>query len=229
MSLTTDLWRAVAHPRGTWSSAHRWADLARAARVSYADIMRYRRELKDNEWFQTHLAQSLPKITYSFPEAAEVYTVIRAVKPAVVLETGVASGLSSAHILLAMAKNHVGTLYSVDLPNVQQGSVLPDGRPTGWIVPADMRARWTLQLGDARQLLPQVLRSLLRIDLFLHGSDHSYEHMMFEFELVRPRLAAGAVLMSDDTHLHTAWDDFCARHGFRPARVGHLGITRTSR
>lgn len=229
MSLTTDLWKAVSHPRGTWGSVHRWADLARAARVRYADVMRYRRELQDNEWFQSHVTRAMPKVTYSFPEAAEVYTIIRAIKPAVVLETGVASGLSSAHILLAMAKNHVGALHSVDLPNVQEGSVLPDGRPTGWIVPIELRARWTLQLGNARELLPRMLRDLPRVDLFLHDSDHSYDHMTFEFELVRPRLAAGAVIMSDDTHLHSAWDDFCTCYGLRPSRVGHLGITRTSR
>jgi hypothetical protein len=34
------------------------------------------------------------------------------------------------------------------------------------------------------------------------------------------------MLLSDDTHLHAAWDDFCAKHGLRPGRVGHLGVTR---
>ena len=83
-----------------------------------------------------------------------------------------------------------------------------------------------MQLGDARELLPRLLARLDRVDLFLHDSDHSYEAMLFEFEQAYPKLAPGGLLLSDDTHLHTAWDDFCAKHGLRPGRLGHLGVTR---
>jgi len=60
----------------------------------------------------------------------------------------------------------------------------------------------------------------------LHDSDHSYENMAFEFEQAFPKLKHGGLLMSDDTHLHAAWDDFCAKHGLRPTRIEHLGVTR---
>ena len=33
-------------------------------------------------------------------------------------------------------------------------------------------------------------------------------------------------LVADREFLHTAWDDFCGRHGLRAGRVGHLGVTR---
>ena len=122
-----------------------------------------------------------------------------------------------------------GTLYSIDLPNVQQHSGLPEGRTSGWIVPDSLRGRWKLRLGDTWKLLPELLGTLDRVDLFLHDSDHSYEAMIFEFEQAFPRLEQGGLLMSDDTHLHTAWDDFCAKHGLRPTRVGHLGVTRKAR
>ena len=228
-SLARDLWRVFAHPRRAWNSLQHWALVARHADLSRADVMRYRRELRDDEEFQSHLARCLADVPYLFPGAAELYVIVRASKPTVIVETGVASGVSSAHILRALAANGSGTLHSIDLPNVQEGSVLPQGRTSGWMVPASLRDRWRLYLGDSRVLLPELLKSLDHVDLSLHDSDHSYESMSFEFAQAFPRLAHGGLLMSDDVHLHTAWDDFCAKHDLRPTRVGHLGVTRKRR
>jgi predicted O-methyltransferase YrrM len=225
-TLSHNLLRACAHPRDAWNSLRHWALLAQYAQLPYADVMRYRLELRDNKEFQAHLERCRSEIQYIFPEAAELYVVVRAAKPKVVVETGVASGISSAHILLALAANGAGTLHSIDFPNVQQGSMLPQGRTSGWIVPEALRGRWMLQLGHSRELLPDLLRTLDQVDLFLHDSDHSYQGMWFEFEQALPRLKHGGLLMSDDTHLHSAWDDFCAKHHLRPTRIGHLGVTR---
>jgi methyltransferase family protein len=226
---TSDLWRTFASPRRAWNSLQRWALFASHADLRYADVMRYRRELFDDREFQGHLERCLADVPYAFPGAAELYIVVRAVKPDVIVETGVASGLSSAHILRALAVNGTGVLHSIDLPNVQEGSVLPDGRTTGWIVPDSLRERWSLHLGDARKLLPEVLGRFDHIDIFLHDSDHSYEHMLFEYEQALPRLEHGGLLMSDDIHLQSAWDDFCAKHDLPPTRVGPLGVTRKPR
>ena len=228
-SLAHDVRRAFVNPRGAWNLLRRWALLAHHADLPYAELMRCRRELRNDREFQGHIERCLRDVHYVLPEAAELYAVVRAMKPGVIVETGVASGLSSAHILRALAANGAGTLHSIDLPNVQQGSVLPEGRTSGWIVPDSLRGRWKLHIGDTRELLPGLLGTLGRVDIFLHDSDHSYEAMSFEFEQAFPRLEYGGLLMSDDTHLHTAWDDFCAKHGLRPTRVGHLGVTRKPR
>jgi len=209
-SFAYDLRRAIARPRRALNVFCRWTLLAHHA---------------DHE-FQSHLARCHRDVHYIMPEAAELYAIVRAAKPRVIVETGVASGLSSAHILRALAANGAGTLYSIDLPNVQEGSVLPKGRTSGWIVPDSLRDRWKLQLGDTWVLLPDLLRTLDRLDLFLHDSDHSYEAMVFEYEQAFPKLEPGGLLLSDDTHTHSAWDDFCAKHSLRPGRVGHLGLTR---
>ena len=228
-SLAHDCGRAFVNPLGAWNVLRRWALLAHHAELSYAEVMRYRRELRNDREFQGHLQRCLADVHYALPEAAEIYAVVRAIKPGVIVETGVASGLSSAHILRALAANGTGTLHSIDLPNVQQGSVLPKGRTSGWIVPDALRGRWKLHIGDTRKLLPELLGTLDHLDIFLHDSDHSYEAMSFEFEQAFPRLEYGGLLMSDDTHLHSAWDDFCVKHDLRPTRVGHLGVTRKPR
>lgn len=228
-TLTHDLLRACASPRRALHSLRHWALLSHHAKLPYADVLRYRQELATDHAFKGHISRCLADVPYIFPEAAELYVIVRAAKPRVMVETGVASGISSAHILRAMERNGEGTLHSIDLPNVQQGSVLPKGRASGWIVPEDLRERWRLRLGDARSLVPKVLKALDRIDIFLHDSDHSYEHMMFEYGEAWPRLARNGLLLSDDTHLHGAWDDFCRKQGARPGKLGHLGVTRKER
>ena len=227
--LAGDIGRAFRSPHRAWNALRHWALLARHANLPYAELMRYRRELLDDGEFQDHLQRCRVDVHYVFSGLPELYAVIRAAKPAVIVETGVASGMSSAHILRALAANQRGTLHSIDLPNVQHGSVLPQGRATGWIVPYSLRGRWRLNIGDSRQLLPEILQALGRIDLFLHDSDHSYENMSFEFEQALPRLEPGGLLLSDDSHLHSAWDDFCKKHDLYPTRVAHLGITRKPR
>jgi predicted O-methyltransferase YrrM len=224
--LAGDVARAFRSPHRAWASLRHWALLARHASLPYTALMRYRRELLDDGKFQNHLKRCREDVHYVFSGLPELYAIVRAVKPRVIVETGVASGMSSAHILRALAANNRGTLHSIDLPNVQDGSVLPQGRATGWIVPYSLRGRWKLSIGDSRELLPEVLQALGHIDVFLHDSDHSYENMSFEFEQALPRLEPGGLLLSDDTHLHAAWDDFCTKHDLYPTRVAHLGVTR---
>jgi len=136
------------------------------------------------------------------------YAVIRAAKPNCVLETGVANGVSSAYLLLAMERNQKGALYSID---VNDGSFLPSGKQVGWIVPAWLRERWTLRLGDARELLPRVLAELKSLDIFIHDSLHTYDHMKFEYEQAYPYLRDGGILISDDALWNSAFPEFTDR------------------
>jgi len=47
----------------------------------------------------------------------KLYNLIRDTRPSIVVETGVASGVSTAYILQALEDNRKGKLYSIDLPN----------------------------------------------------------------------------------------------------------------
>lgn len=221
-----DLIRAARNPGLAWSYVRRWALLARFAGLPYAEVRRFRRELIGDQSFQSHLERGLGEARGGFGRAAELYVVVRAAKPETMVETGVASGVSSAHILQAMAKNGKGTLHSVDLPNAAAGAQIPEGRGAGWIIPEALRSRWRLSLGDSREILPRVLDGLPAVDVFFHDSDHSYESMMLEFEAALPKVRSGGLILSDDTHYHRAWDDFCAKHALPPTRVVHMGLTK---
>jgi predicted O-methyltransferase YrrM len=145
-----------------------------------------------------------------------LYCAVRALKPAVVIETGVASGVSSWVILNALRRNGRGTLRSIDLPNHDTNrNYLVGAREPGWVVPDVLREMWSLQLGSARELLPAMVRAGGTVDLFFHDSDHSYDHMKFEFDTVLPSMRSGALIVSDDIQTNEAFAEFTASHGLR--------------
>ena len=80
-----------------------------------------------------------------------VETVVRALRPATMVETGVARGYTSAAALGAMEEVGHGRLLSIDLPSMRRDGV-PDGE-IGSAVPDAVRKRWTLRLGPSRRLL----------------------------------------------------------------------------
>jgi predicted O-methyltransferase YrrM len=134
---------------------------------------------------------------------AILYCVIRKMKPSKVVETGVASGASTAYLLKALQMNGDGNLYSVDLPTHmskarRNSSPIPDDKETGWAIPATLIGRWHLVLGDASTELPKLLNELGDIDVFHHDSTHRYEHQKLEYETAWAHLSKAGLLMSDD-------------------------------
>jgi hypothetical protein len=126
-----------------------------------------------------------------------LYALVRLIRPKVILETGVHDGLSSAVMLRALDRNADGYLVSIDLPSTD----LPADAPgPGWLVPDNLRARWQLHLGDARDLLPPLAIEHAPIGLFFHDSDHSQEHQEFEFRTVKPHMVDHGVVMSDQDY-----------------------------
>jgi predicted O-methyltransferase YrrM len=137
-----------------------------------------------------------------------IYFFVRCLQPAVMVETGVAHGVSSWTILNAMHKNGKGKLYSIDLPDLDTKKVFNVGNYSaepGWVVPDELRYRWELHLGSATELLLPLLQRLGKTDIFYHDSDHSYEHMKFEFHTAVQYIRPGGLLISDDVHHHHAF------------------------
>ena len=133
------------------------------------------------------------------------YAVVRALAPRVVVETGVANGVSSAYILLALNRNATGSLHSIEIGD---STLLPPGRGVGWVVPEWLRNRWTLHIGDTKWKLPEVLKDVGDVDIFIHDSLHTYEHMWLEFQLAYPHLKPGSVLLADDALWNSAFAEF---------------------
>ncbi len=133
-----------------------------------------------------------------------LYLLIRLTQPDTVIETGVSSGASSTYILRSLHDNNRGRLYSIDLPPEN----LPEGKESGWIVPQYLRNRWSLHIGDSKELLEPLLDSVGEIDCFMHDSLHTYEHMLWEFRTVWKHLRSGGLLLSHDVGANDAFLDF---------------------
>ncbi len=138
----------------------------------------------------------------------ELFAIVRLLRPDHIVEAGVSSGVSSAHFLAALRRNKRGRLHSIDLPLRQKGPTLsktesqvavPPGCDSGWAVPDRLRERWDLRVGPSQELLPKLVEELDGVGVFLHDDLHTPAHLTFELETIRSRLAAGAVVLADNT------------------------------
>ena len=155
-------------------------------------------------------------------DALFLYWLVRQAKPRTIVQTGVCNGLSAALMMLALVKNGPeGRLKAIDLPAVFDpadpawttagtvyGVIIPEGKTSGWLIPDAYRHRFEVWNGDAKDLLPKLVDSIDSIDFFFHDSDHTYDHMMFEFDEVKPKLTRGGLLVADDVSWNTSLWDF---------------------
>jgi predicted O-methyltransferase YrrM len=145
-----------------------------------------------------------------------LYTICRKQKPHNILETGVASGISSSHFLVALETNQNGRLYSIDLPVWQKF-------PVGWMIPDYLRHRWHLIQGRSAENMMPLLIKLKEIDIFFHDSDHSYDNMLREFEASWEYLKTGGLLLSHNIDYSDAFPDFCRNHHTQGFTLGNMG------
>lgn len=158
-------------------------------------------------------------------QAAFLFLTVRKFVPSVVVETGVAQGISSYVILKALQLNGKGKLISIDLPNrnpegyvycdgTRDRTYVPRGLEPGWLVPSELRTFWELKLGRSSEVLPTIKDD---VNVFYHDSEHSYQNMTFEYEWAYNHLKEGGILASDDVGWNEAFFDFTRkRKDMRP-------------
>jgi predicted O-methyltransferase YrrM len=207
----------------------RWKDILKetleeAKTVPHADEVFQRKAFVENymEELETKYHAYYKPGWVNLDDALFLYWVVRQLKPKVIVQTGVCNGLSSAFMMLALAKNGPeGTLHVVDMPPVFDskddnwkirdkvyGVVIPEGKTSGWIVPDAYRDRFEVLNGDAKLLLPGLLKKVGKVDMFYHDSDHTYNHMMFEFQEAKKYLTKEGVIVSDDISWNASLWDF---------------------
>lgn len=149
----------------------------------------------------------------------ELYLIVRSIRPTLVVETGVHRGWSSAALLRGLHANGHGRLVSIDLPGERVGWSDLSAADTGCEVPAYLRDRWELLLGDARDLLP----SMSSYQMFFHDSDHSYAHQRFEYHAAADAMRPGNFIASDDVDWTPAFSEFARS---MPAALYWTPVTR---
>ncbi len=132
------------------------------------------------------------------------YALCRALQPAIVVETGVAYGVSSSYILAALAMNERGHLHSIDFPPLGADQL----KYVGYLVPAELKDRWTLHLGPSQTILPSLMKELGGLDFFIHDSLHTGSHMRMELATAHSGLRRPGLVMSDDIEGNRAFAEF---------------------
>ncbi|MGH3266074.1 MAG: class I SAM-dependent methyltransferase [Trebonia sp.] len=130
-------------------------------------------------------------------------------RPEVVLETGVAHGVSSRVILEALNLNGLGRLWSIDIANPLNRSV--HGQE-GVAVTDACRPRWTYVEGESRLRMPPLVEEVGRVDLFVHDSLHTLKNTLFEMEQAASVMSTGGVMLVDDIRSHDGFKTFAERH-----------------
>jgi predicted O-methyltransferase YrrM len=143
-----------------------------------------------------------------FTNILMLYYLIRLEKPQLIMETGVWTGKTSWTILKALADNGSGHLISIDLGEKTSCTSKLPVKEIGGFVPKSLRSYWTLKIGDAGKLVPDLLKEHEPIDMFYHDSNHSYEHMKFEFTTAYQHIKNNGIIGSDDINLNNAWKEF---------------------
>jgi hypothetical protein len=156
------------------------------------------------------------------------WCVVLHTRPEVVIETGVAHGVTSRIILEALAQNDFGHLWSIDLPFPFDHRLHEE---TGIVVTDSCRPRWSYLEGASKQRLPQLTAAVGHAELFIHDSLHTAENTLFEMEQADSVMAPGGVMLVDDINSHTGFATFAERYSgyqtiFCPeaTREGMFGI-----
>ncbi len=144
------------------------------------------------------------------------YLMTRCLRPAVIVESGVAHGVTTAVVLAALAENGSGHLHSIDLPPlVERGDDF-----VGCMVPHHLRDRWTLHLGTTVRVLPRLIPQIPPAGLFIHDSLFTLRNTTLELETISPHLAASAAVIVNSVQSSAAFD----RWVHKRTPVAHLTI-----
>jgi predicted O-methyltransferase YrrM len=197
------------------------------------DIRRYHRELVVSDVPETLLQRGAHQpFIRELPHGALLYLLVRALRPARIVETGVRPGYSTAWMLAALSENGEGELLSLGpgptggrSPGVADVSV-------GQLVAPALRSRWTLVLGNTEERLQEILGTS-PLDLFFYDNGPELARARFELRSAWAALSPRGILLAHHVDANTAWAEFCRGQGLGaqildagPPPLGALGMRR---
>jgi len=138
-----------------------------------------------------------------------IWCTVRHIQPSIVIETGVAHGISSRIVLEGLTHNDNGHLWSIDLPHPLNHKL--HGQ-TGVAVTDSCRPRWTYLEGESQQRLPPLVAEAGKVELFIHDSLHTAKNTLFEMEQAASIMTPGGIMLVDDIRGHDGFATFARRH-----------------
>jgi predicted O-methyltransferase YrrM len=182
-------------------------------RLLYA-LRRVRRAIKaDRRPCPDHPGRSFGEIQWS-PKpwwCEQFYAMLRAGRPARVLEVGTSLGMTGLYLAAALARNRHGRYFTVELAP----SKVAYARR---LFAAFGDQRITCFEGPSEAVLPDLLAHESPLDWVFVDIDHRYGSTMAHFELLADHVRPGGWLVFDDISysdgMRRAWREISARGGF---------------
>lgn len=191
--------------------------VAALAHVSVAELQPYRRELREGALPEILLQRGAGiAFTHELPQGALLYLLVRAGRPARVVETGVGPGYSTAWLLAALDRNGAGELVSLGPGPTAGRTSGVQNVSVGQFVPPSLRSRWTLALGNSEERLREILSAGDRIDLFFYDNGPDAPRARFELRAAWDALSDRGVLLAHHVDANPAWAEFCRHQGVAP-------------
>ena len=180
---------------------------------SLAQASRWINELREDQALRTHLNQRTAcsdsaiaaDFNMGYGRRLGWYALVRALKPATVVETGVDKGLGSCVLAAAILRNrqegHAGRYIGTDI-----------NPEAGWLFQGPYREAGEILYGDSIDSLQRLEGP---IDLFINDSDHSAEYEEREYACIATKLSPQAAVLGDNAHVTDKLYQFAAATGRR--------------
>ena len=163
-------------------------------------------------------------------ERVLLYVLLRHLKPAFSLETGVFYGGNTAFMLAALHRNGAGKLISIDLPDStirkEAGTVEHARHPLvgdsefydkalkpGFLVPDYLKPFWEFVEGSSLDEIPKRRETF---GFYMHDSDHSHDFLVAEIAAAKSKLSPSGVVVVDDIDWSNAFFAFCVEDHLAP-------------
>jgi predicted O-methyltransferase YrrM len=176
---------------------------------TYEEIEQFIYELEEDDEIKQHIHERLIKngfskdIEVNFGRRIAWYAFVRALKPRVVIETGVAHGVGACVIAKALEENAKdgapGRYFGTDID-----------RGAGSVFSGRYSQQGKILYGDSIESLKS-LES--KIDLFINDSDHDSEYEYREYWQVKSKLSERAIIIGDNSHATMSLSRFARETG----------------
>lgn len=170
-----------------------------ATQKSFESILQFINEARNDNVLKETIFNTIQKSPFRkfadldihFGRRVGWYAFVRALKPRVVIETGVDKGMGSVLLCAAILRNreegYPGQYYGTDIN--------PDA---GYLLTGKYKEGGKILYGDSIQSLLQFEEP---IDLFINDSDHFAEYEYREYQTIKNKLSKDAIILGDNSHI----------------------------
>ena len=166
----------------------------------FKEILTYLDEVMQDDELKRHIEEMTKQSDTNLTSDSEArfgrrigwYAFARAIKPKIVVETGVDKGLGACVLTSALMKNKEegfnGYYYGTDI-----------NPKAGYLLARKYNNFGTILYGDSIESLTKLDE---KIDLFINDSDHSADYEAREYATVEAKLAPDAIILGDNSHVN---------------------------